>query len=504
MRRLILLLSFLSLLAFVIGGSLYYQASYAAYRKTDYALAREELLRISDYVEQQVTARQRMTAASALTTGAADYLLSPTPSAQKALIDELRELRAALSVTTVYLLDAQGETVASSNAGKQRDFMGHNFGFRPYFKSAIAGRPAHQIAMGKISKVVGTYFSHPVRGLDASSGVAGVMVIKAPLEIPQFEELATVLTKRLNDSPESIIVVTSPGGHVLAADNGIWVDRKLPMKALQGNDNRTLNLDDEEYRVTSLELSSFPGWQLLRLSKTQYWKQLLSPLLVPTGLLYLLLLIALTIALVWLYRTAAREVRARELATLRLRRSRARYRRRSEHDALTGLYNRGRYDLDIGKEMQRSERYVRPLSMALLDLDFFKKINDCHGHDEGDRVLRLVARLLKNNLRETDSAYRVGGEEFIVILPETEPGAAEALISRLRAAVRGSAVFTKNGETLQITFSCAIVTYHTGESENSFYRRADELLYEVKANGRDHTLVSPLITDKFSVLQAED
>lgn len=496
MRRLILLLSFLGLLAFITGGLLYYQASFAAYKKTDYALAREELLRISDYVEQQVTSRQRMTAALALATNTADYLTRPTQSAQVTLIGEFRELRAALNVTTIYLLNAEGDTVASSNAGKQRDFMGHNFGFRPYFKEAFAGRPAHQIAMGKISKVVGTYFSHPIRATDASNALVGVLVIKAPLEIPQFEELATALTKRSNDSPESIILVTSPDGHILAADNQDWLNQTLPTKALKGKDNRTLNLHDEEYRVVSLELLSFPGWQILRLSKTQYWKQLLSPLLVPTGLLYLLLLIALTFAVMWLYRTAAREVRARELATLRLRRSRARYRRRSEHDALTGLYNRGKYDFDIEKEMQRSERYVRPLSMALLDLDFFKKINDCYGHDEGDRVLRLVARLMKNNLRETDSAYRVGGEEFVVLLPETEPSDAEVLISRLRTAVEDSAIYTKNGETLNITFSCAIVIYQAGESERSFYRRADELLYQVKANGRNHTLVSPLLTDE--------
>ncbi|WP_181298935.1 sensor domain-containing diguanylate cyclase [Pseudomonas sp. Q2-TVG4-2] len=401
MRRIILLLNCLAVLAIIAGAFLYYRASYHAHVNSDYALAREELLRLSDYVEQQSASRRRAVAALVVATDASAYLERPTPAAQEALISEFRALSETLNVTTIYLLDAEGETVASSNAGEQRSFMGQNLSFRPYFQQAIAGKPAQQIAMGKVSKVVGTYFSHPVPGANSPQGVLvvrattppiplGVLVVKAPLEVPQLEAFATA-PQASDPLRNSIMMVVSPEGNILAANRARWKNRQLPVAALHGADNRRLELYDEEYRVIGQPLADFPGWQLVRLSTAHHWaRHILTPLLAPTGLLYLLLLTALAIGMVILNRTAAREVRRRQLATLRLQRSRARYRKRSEQDSLTGLYNRGRYDTDLVLEMQRSERYSRPLSMALLDLDHFKKINDLHGHHEGDQVLRLI------------------------------------------------------------------------------------------------------------------
>jgi diguanylate cyclase (GGDEF)-like protein len=501
MRRIILLLDSLALLAVIAGASLYYRASYHVQVDNDYALAREELLRLSDYVEQQSASRRRGVAALAVATDASAYLERPTPAAQAALISEFRALREALNVTTIYLLNAEGETVASSNAGELRSFMGENLSFRPYFQQAIAGKPAQQIAMGKISKVVGTYFSHPVFGSGSPQGVLvvrttappiplGVLVVKAPLDVPQLEAFAAA-PQVVDPLRNSIMMVASPEGNILATNRMHWKNRQLPVSALHGADNRQLDLYGEAYSVVSQSLADFPGWKLVRLSTTHNWtRHIWAPLFAPTGLLYLLLLIALAVGMAILNRTAAREVRRRQLATLRLQRSRARYRKRSEQDALTGLYNRGRYDTDLVQEIQRSERYSRPLSMALLDLDHFKKINDLHGHHEGDRVLRLIALLIKENLRGTDSAYRMGGEEFLILLPETESDAAEALTARLHDALRGQSVVTQDGETLKITFSCAVVTYRAGEGQTQFFRRADDLLYEGKASGRNRILVA--------------
>jgi diguanylate cyclase (GGDEF)-like protein len=501
MRRIILLLNSLALLAVLAGASLYYRASYRVQVDSDYALAREELLHLNDYVEQQSASRRRAAAALAVATNASAYLERPTPAAQAALISEFRALREALDVTTIYLLNTEGETVASSNAGELSSFMGENFSFRAYFQQAIAGKPAQQIAMGKISKVVGTYFSHPVLGSDSPQGVLvvrttappiplGVLVVKAPLEVPQLEAFAAV-PQAVDPLRNSIIMVTSPEGNILAASRMRWKNRQLPAAALHGADNRQLELYDEAYSVVSQSLADFPGWQLVRLSMAHHWgRHIWAPLLAPTGLLYLLLLIALAFGMAILNRTAAREVRRRQLATLRLQRSRARYRKRSEQDALTGLYNRGRYDTDLVQETQRSERYSRPLSIALLDLDHFKKINDVHGHQEGDRVLRLIGRLIKENLRGTDSAYRIGGEEFLILLPETQSDAAAALIARLHDVLHDQIVRTQDGETLKITFSCAVVSYRASEGQTQFFRRADELLYQGKASGRNRILVA--------------
>ncbi|MFA0054892.1 sensor domain-containing diguanylate cyclase [Vibrio echinoideorum] len=153
-----------------------------------------------------------------------------------------------------------------------------------------------------------------------------------------------------------------------------------------------------------------------------------------------------------------------------------------ETDSLTGCWNRRRFDKDLNNYSNLAARYGYTHScLALIDLDHFKAINDNHGHDQGDRALKEVAELLRNNSRDTDIVARVGGEEFAILMPETNLAEAFEAMHRLKE------VITK-GTTLNLTVSSGVSEIHT-QAEAS-YRSADRALYRAKGSGRNRVCSS--------------
>ncbi len=156
------------------------------------------------------------------------------------------------------------------------------------------------------------------------------------------------------------------------------------------------------------------------------------------------------------------------------------------HDALTGLYNRKILEQKVTGEILRAARYERPLSVFLLDLDHFKRINDTHGHPAGDRVLRDFAQILQESVRGTDYAARYGGEEFVVVLPETEPAKAELLAERLRGAIAEHPISLEDGKPLNVTVSIGIASFpEHARSWKELLQAADTAMYEAKVKGRN-------------------
>jgi len=155
-------------------------------------------------------------------------------------------------------------------------------------------------------------------------------------------------------------------------------------------------------------------------------------------------------------------------------------------DALTGLGNYRSFTTAIGKETERATRFGRSLSLLLLDLDHFKEVNDTYGHQRGDRVLVELARRVREQVREVDMVARYGGEELVVVLPETdEPGAARAA-ERIRRAVRERAFGSDGQPPVQITVSLGVAVFPVhARTAAALLRRADEALYEAKRCGRD-------------------
>lgn len=169
-----------------------------------------------------------------------------------------------------------------------------------------------------------------------------------------------------------------------------------------------------------------------------------------------------------------------------------RFQRRLENvaatDSLTGLLNRHAFELLFEQAVHEAHRAKTPLSMILLDIDFFKNINDSHGHLAGDRVIMRVARMLENSLRNGDVLCRWGGEEFLILLKQTPLNAAQLVAEKLREAMAAEQ-FHMGNKTLRITGSFGVAEFGGMETLVHFFARADRALYIAKSGGRNRVEV---------------
>ncbi|HSW27771.1 MAG TPA: GGDEF domain-containing protein [Burkholderiaceae bacterium] len=158
-------------------------------------------------------------------------------------------------------------------------------------------------------------------------------------------------------------------------------------------------------------------------------------------------------------------------------------------DALTGLLNRRAMVELLAREHPRIVRGQGPLAVALLDIDWFKRINDNHGHGAGDEVLRRFAAALTNQLRAADALARWGGEEFLLLMPGTRLDDARVVLERLRNGVAAGDGFDGIAPGVRVTFSAGLVEVAEGESQDAAIDRADRALYRAKQAGRDRVEV---------------
>ncbi len=156
-------------------------------------------------------------------------------------------------------------------------------------------------------------------------------------------------------------------------------------------------------------------------------------------------------------------------------------------DSLTGLPNRFVFDERIGSIVEQANRHGRPLTLAALDLDHFKAVNDTMGHLMGDEVLKQVAEALKKQIRLTDLLVRMGGDEFLLVLPDTSMQDARFLAERLCVAVEELNITTDVG---RLAVSIGLSEWKTGIDLNTWLERADDILYQAKANGRAQVAIN--------------
>jgi diguanylate cyclase (GGDEF)-like protein len=158
-------------------------------------------------------------------------------------------------------------------------------------------------------------------------------------------------------------------------------------------------------------------------------------------------------------------------------------------DGLTKLYNSRSFYTQLELEVDRFNRYKHPLALLLLDIDNFKEYNDSYGHLEGDKVLVRFSQIIKTCLRANDSAYRYGGEEFTVILPETTGDEAKTVAQRIRASLEAEKYKPVPGKVARITISIGVTQCYPKEELSTFIRRADKAMYLSKENGRNRVSV---------------
>ncbi len=199
---------------------------------------------------------------------------------------------------------------------------------------------------------------------------------------------------------------------------------------------------------------------------------------------YMVFLVISPLLLVWLLLS---ESRARFDGYNVLKAQSSHYRELSQRDGLTGLYNRSYLEHALEESVKQAEKSGRSLSFIMLDIDHFKRFNDTWGHQEGDRALTLVAKVIRDSLREQDVAARYGGEEFSVVLSGAGLPIAGIVAERIRKSCEDHSPSLGVDKTL--TVSLGISLFHPGDTPESLVRRADEALYRAKGKGRNRVEV---------------
>lgn len=150
-------------------------------------------------------------------------------------------------------------------------------------------------------------------------------------------------------------------------------------------------------------------------------------------------------------------------------------------DEKTGLYNSRFFENILEMELEKAQRGYQKLCLFIIDIDFFKKINDTYGHIKGDEFLKRLADVIKKQLRRSDVAARFGGEEFFILLPQTDLEKAKLITARVRDAIKSDPVLKK----YKITVSGGLTCYVAKDTGKSFKERADKAMYKAKETGRD-------------------
>jgi diguanylate cyclase (GGDEF)-like protein len=192
-----------------------------------------------------------------------------------------------------------------------------------------------------------------------------------------------------------------------------------------------------------------------------------------------------------------RELMARIRNLLRIKRmhdninqARARLEQLAVQDELTGLFNYRYLHTRLSEEFKRSERYRDPLACVMVDIDYFKRVNDRYGHDVGDAVLRDTARRLRGAVREIDVVTRYGGEEFLLVLPSTNFSGALSVADRVWRAIGGDPFAVGDGvERVTISVGVAVFPSRDIKTKDQLIKAADKALYQAKADGRDRICV---------------
>ncbi|MCR6632740.1 MAG: diguanylate cyclase [Magnetospirillum sp.] len=296
----------------------------------------------------------------------------------------------------------------------------------------------------------------------------GINLFRAPLLPDQLgrDLSATPLFAQALPSAPAGIAVTGPGGSLMDGESRILAYRTLeswPLVVVVGVPRAAIVAD----------------WR-------QDWTR--NAMLVGMAL----------IGFSWLATIVQRQVTGRLEAELALSRQELEYRAKVEEelrrwattDALTGLANRRHFMDKCEREMQRALRYARPMAVAIFDVDLFKRINDGYGHAVGDEALKAIARTAAAALRETDLTGRLGGEEFGLMLPETDLAGAADLAERLRAAIARIA-FEAHGQPIPLRISIGVAALLSEDaSVDALFARADQALYRAKHLGRDRVALA--------------
>ena len=408
--------------------------------------------------------------------------------------DRLTQIVASFDLNRVWISNASGDAVAEGHAVGVSPFVGANYSDRDYFKVAQQGQNGHQFAVGRVTNRYSLFFSSPILVDGRFVGMVGANF--------QLSKLTEVLK-------HAEAFVTDENGVVVLAK-----DSTLLMKAVPTAQVKTLRSDelDKRYKRRDFETLDLMAISEDITSELYQWQQKTSPYVLAQqttadgslrvyvlknieeiltsahrdrlwqfALIFLtaLLLSVLIGGGVWYVITTRRQqdklIQLNKILD-----------QQANTDMLTGLANR-RHFMALGEqELSRTIRYGGELSLLMLDIDYFKNVNDMHGHHVGDLVLQKLGDVCRETLRDIDTVGRIGGEEFAVLLPQTSNEQASEAAERLRAVISSSETLPEQGLPVHFTVSIGVTTL-VDKSTNldRLLSEADKALYEAKEQGRN-------------------
>ena len=429
-----------------------------------------------------------------------------------------QQLSEKTGAAVIYLMNLDGLTIAASNWQGKNSFVGSNYAFRPYFGEALRHGHGSFYGMGVTSHTPGYFISQLV----SSGGHAiGVVVVKIDIhslpaqwargehEIAVTDENGVIFLSSREDWKYRPIRPLAPAVQKrlkrIHQYDGV-LKEPLPVRVQEtlGAGEEIVGIDQDggragraSYFVASREVpaSDWTIHVLTSMAPIDDAAWLAAALAVAA--LWLLLLLTMYLRQLGHRIRERRESRHMLEQTLQaleekhaeLQVATEELRQASITDPLTGAFNR-RFFLDTAAKMvSAANRHRQPLSVIMIDVDYFKRINDEYGHPAGDKVLQTLADICRKALREEDIFARFGGEEFAMLLPNTDEGTAQCVAERLREKLMRHAVEAE-GNLIRITISSGVSRHRPEEkSIEAALRRADDALYEAKEGGRNRVAV---------------
>jgi diguanylate cyclase (GGDEF)-like protein len=386
------------------------------------------------------------------------------------------------------ILDKSGAVIASSDADKTVDIQ--SVRDAAWFKKSIAGEAGYHFAFEPVNSGRYYYASYPVH--NDGGAVIGVAVLQKSLD--RFEnDLKEFGSAYFFVNPDGIVVLTNRPAMRLRALWPLSAERKAQLTPEFGTLSQQSVLDQE---ITDPLWTRFDGrreYVRRRFADHSQWSLVVA---MPTGTIFasriLGIVITLLVTLTTLVYFVGREHGIREhvqmARRLELQELARDLRFKASTDPLTGLYNRLKFDEALAGAMTRAKRYGTPLSLMLYDIDHFKLVNDSYGHQAGDGVLVRLSQIVSLDIRHSDLLARWGGEEFVILAPDSDGEMARLAAEKLRSTIE-RATFDEAGS---ITCSFGVAQYAEGDSAESLMARADRALYQAKMNGRNRVeLASP-------------
>ena len=414
-------------------------------------------------------------------------------SESQAAIDTLRTF---LASDSLFVMDESGTQIAGSGAVS----VGQNYSFRPYFQKAIAGKSYVYPGIGKNLRTPRLFFSAPHYSSRSTTptGIVGLSV--------GMDKIAGLLA---TPNSQAILGLMTEDGVVFAASSPAYLYKTvLPISAVRLDEirkarqfgdepleaagflleNERVDLDSQRYFVTRGRLNdtNVEYFSLFPENRGAYYAFIGAVAFVYLLIVYLGFRLAATLMQL---KAQQRVLHATNASLLESQRALT---HQATHDPLTDLLNRRGVMGLLGKEIARSGRHADPLALGMCDIDHFKRINDTWGHPVGDDVLCGLADLLKAALRDYDLVARMGGEEFLLVLPCKAGVDTDAIFERLCRQVADTPIATKAGP-LSITISIGVAYVSPDKSIDELLDEADGALYRAKSEGRNRVVRAPNI-----------